>query len=455
VVRNKILIIDDQVPVRFGVREFLTSQGYEVDEADSCREAERSFRTSNPDAAIIDYLLPDGNALDLLPRLKAISPEIPLIILTGHGSIDLAVRAIKEGAEQFLTKPVELPALLVVIQRLLDNQRNRQNQLLGKSLSSRQVFDPFIGTSFAIRKLAELARKSLMTESPVLIQGETGAGKGVLARWLHNNSRRGEEAFVDLNCAVFSRELLESELFGYEKGAFTSATTSKIGLLEAAHRGTVFLDEIGDVDQQVQPKLLKVLEDKRFRRLGDVRERMIDVRLIASTHQDLSRLAREKKFRSDLFFRINTLPLTVPPLRERAEDIPFLARDLLKRIADDLGRGEVTLSPELKKALMAYSWPGNIRELRNVLERAVLLSEKQALECEDVVWEGLPGVELSVQDASLTLVEVERRHIQSILRQEHWRVEEAARKLGLSRSALYEKIKKHQLSLSGFPESKS
>jgi DNA-binding NtrC family response regulator len=288
--KEKILVVDDEAGVRFGIGDFLESQGYEVGEADSCQGMLDIFRTSRPDAAIVDYMLPDGHALDLLPRLRDIDPTVPLILLTAHGSIDLAVRAVKEGAEHFLTKPVELSALLAILRRTLENRRNRQRQLASKSRQTREEVDPFLGTSAAIRQLAEQVRKVLVTESPILIQGETGTGKEVLAKWLHNHGPRAEEAFVDLNCAGLSRELLETELFGHEKGAFTGATASKSGLLEVAHRGTVFLDEVGDMDPQVQPKLLKVLEEKGFRRLGDIRDRHVDTRLIAATHQDLSLL---------------------------------------------------------------------------------------------------------------------------------------------------------------------
>ena len=225
--RNKILIVDDEAGLRFGVRDYLELQGYEIDEADSCQSATDLFRTSRPDVVIADYLLPDGTALDLIPRLKEIDAGIPLLILTAHGSIDLAVRAIKEGAEQFLTKPLELPALLVILQRILENKRNLHKQLANKSREVRAAIDPFVGSSAAIRTLAEQARKVLSTDSPILILGETGSGKGVLARWIHANSSRSEEAFVDLNCAGLSHDLLETELFGHEKGAFTSATASK------------------------------------------------------------------------------------------------------------------------------------------------------------------------------------------------------------------------------------
>ncbi len=446
--RNRILIVDDEPGLRFGVRDFLELQGYEIDEAESCREAQEIFRTSRPDIVIADYMLPDGTALDLLPRLKEINPDTPLLILTAHGSIDLAVRAIKEGAEQFLTKPLELPALMVILKRLLENQRNRHKQLASRSHQVRHAIDPFIGVSSAIRTLAEQAKKVLATESPVLILGETGTGKGVLARWLHDNSPRAEEAFVDLNCAGLSRELLETELFGHEKGAFTSATSSKQGLFEVAHRGTIFLDEIGDVDLQIQPKLLKVLEDKRFRRVGDVRDRQVDVRLIAATHQDIGQLVREKTFRNDLYFRVSTIPLAFPSLRERIEDIPIMAHYLLDKLATDLGRGEIELEPESIKALQAYSWPGNVRELRNIIERAVLLSEQKNIRLQDLHFDGHTNNRASYLDSNLTLNELEKQHIERVLIEEQGRVEKAASRLGIPRSSLYQKIKKYHLNSS-------
>ena len=439
------MVVDDESGVRFGIRDFLEQHGYEIEEAESCQDAQHLFRTSRPDIVVADYMLPDGTALDLLPRLREIDSSIPLLVLTAHGSIDLAVRAIKEGAEQFLTKPLELPTLLVILQRLLQKQRNHHKQLASKSRQVRQSVDPFIGTSAAIRALADQARKILSTESPVLILGETGTGKGVLARWLHENSPRADEAFVDLNCAGLTRELLETELFGHEKGAFTSATASKQGLFEVAHRGTIFLDEVGDVDLQIQPKLLKVLEEKRFRRLGDVRDRQVDVRLIAATHQDIGQLVREKRFRDDLYFRISTIPLSFPSLRERIEDIPTLAQYLLNKIAADLGRGELHLDQGCIQALQAYSWPGNIRELRNVIERAVLLSDQKHITLNDLHFDGHTQVGAPFLDSRLTLVELEKQHIERVLQEEHGRVEIAAKRLGIPRSSLYQKIKKFQI----------
>ncbi|MGI8732760.1 MAG: sigma-54-dependent transcriptional regulator [Pyrinomonadaceae bacterium] len=442
--RNRILIVDDEPGVRFGIKDFLELQGYEIDEAENCREAQDLFRSSRPDVVIADYMLADGTALDLLPRLKEINPDTPLLILTAHGSIDLAVRAIKEGAEQFLTKPLELPALTMILKRLLENQRNFHKQLASKTRQVRRAVDPFIGNSPKIRALAEQAKKVLATESPILILGETGSGKGVLARWLHENSPRAEEAFVDLNCAGLSRELLETELFGHEKGAFTSATASKQGLFEVAHRGTIFLDEIGDVDLQIQPKLLKVLEDNRFRRVGDVRDRQVDVRLIAATHQDMGQLVREKKFRDDLYFRVSTIPLGFPPLRERIEDIPIVAEYLLEKVSADLGRGEIRLEPDSIRALQAYSWPGNIRELRNVIERAVLLSEQKTIGLKDLQFDGNAGNRAAYLDSSLTLSQLEKQHIERVLEEEQGHVEKAAKRLGIPRSSLYQKLKRYQ-----------
>lgn len=442
--RNKIMLIDDDASIRFGMQNFLESHGYDVVSVDTCKEAPDLFRTVRPDAVVLDYALPDGNALDLLPRLKEIDANTPVVILTGHGSIDLAVRAIKEGADQFLTKPVELPSLLVILQRLIENHRNRQKQIVGKKQQARSIADPFRGTSPLIRQLAEQANRVLQSESPVLIQGETGTGKSVLAGWLHNNGPRADEPFVDMNCAGLSRDLLDTELFGHEKGSFTGATTSKIGLLEAAHRGTVFLDEIGDMDPQIQPKLLKVIEEKRFRRVGEVRDRQVDIRLIAATNQDLNQLVREKKFRNDLYFRINTIQLTIPSLRARAEDIPLLAHYLLERVTADMGRGQIHLTPDAERALQAYSWPGNIRELRNVLERAVLLSEGHKLSCHDLHFDAQTVNDEWPDGTNLTLLELEQHYIAKVLQEEQGNVDRAAKRLDVPRSSLYQKIKRYQ-----------
>jgi DNA-binding NtrC family response regulator len=449
----KILIVDDEPGIRFGVRDFLESEGLEVEEAESVAGAEKAVREGRPDAIVLDHMLPDGTALDLLPRIREIDASIPVVVLTGHATIDLAVRAVKEGADQFLAKPVELPALLVMLRRLLESQRERRRLIAGRARQAREAVDPFVGTSAAIREVAEQARRLLASSSPILIEGETGTGKGVLARWLHRSGPRADEPFVDMNCAGLSREFLETELFGHEKGAYTGAVASKQGLLEVAHRGVMFLDEIGDLDPQVQPKLLKVLEEKRFRRLGEIRDRQVDVQLIAASHQNLPQLVQERKFRGDLYFRISTIPLRMPPLRERPEDVPILARQLLEGFASDVGRRGVRTSAEAEHALCTYWWPGNVRELRNVLERALLLSGRDVLEPGDLRFEG-PGTapppaaaEETAAELHLTLEELEKRHIERVLREMGGRVAEASQRLGIPRSTLYQKIKKFSIGL--------
>ncbi|HVQ31287.1 MAG TPA: sigma-54 dependent transcriptional regulator [Vicinamibacteria bacterium] len=444
---RRILIVDDEADVRFPLGRFLRGKGFVVIEAEGLAAARETLRRQMVDAAVVDFSLADGDGLEVLAALKAQDASLPVVLLTGHGTIDLAVKAIKEGAEQFFTKPVELPALLVVIERALENRRMRQVSLAGKSAQVRQAVDPFFGESGVIRKLAAEAARVAASKVPVLIQGETGSGKGVLARWLHEASARADESFVDLNCAGLSRELLETELFGHEKGAFTGAVTAKQGLLEVAHRGTLFLDEIGDVDLQVQAKLLKVVEDMRFRRLGDVRDRQVDVRLVAATHRDLALLVREQKFREDLYYRISALPVVVPPLRERGKDVVLLARQLVERISAEMGRPGVRLSPEAEDALAASAWPGNVRQLRNVLERAVLLSDRSVLEPSDFGPSSGPSVASADVGINprMSLADAERRHIEAVLSDVRGAVPEAARVLGISRSALYERIKKYGL----------
>lgn len=447
-VGGRVLLIEDDAGARFGISNFLEAHDYEVVSAESCREGLELFKSARPDVVMHDYMLPDGNAIDYLPRLREIDAGTPIIILTGLGTIELAVRAIKEGAEQFLTKPVELPSLLATLQHTIKPQQPRNRPPAPRTVAPPGVLNPFMGTSPAIRLLEEHAHRVLDIHSPVLIQGETGTGKGVLAAWLHHNGPRSKEPFVDMNCAAFSRELLETELFGHEKGAFTGAIASKPGLFEVAHRGTVFLDEIGDMDPQIQPKLLKVLEEKRFRRLGEVRDRTVDIRLIAASHHRLSALVSQKKFRSDLYFRVSAIPVTVPALRDRAEDIPILARHLLERIAAGTGWGAVKLSEEAEHKLLRYNWPGNIRELRNVLERAVLLREGNILNRLDLLFESGPATSESGEDwANLTLLQLEQRYIAKVLQEEMGNVDRVAQRLNIPRSSLYQKIKKHQITV--------
>jgi DNA-binding NtrC family response regulator len=448
--RTRILVVDDEPAVRFALRDFLELHGYGVEEAGTCAEAEAKYRREVYDLVTLDYSLPDGTALDLLPRLKAVDAGVPIILLTAHGSIELAVRSIQLGAEQFLVKPLNLPALLVVLDRTVENQRNRRRELANAARDQpRRALELFLGLSPAIRRLEEQAHRAAGAESPILIQGHTGTGKSELARWLHRHSSRAGEPLLELNCGGFTREFLETELFGHEKGAFTGAVNTKIGLLEAAHRGTVFLDELGDMDLQIQPKLLKALEEKRFRRLGEVHDRKVDFRLLAATHQDLETLVRERLFRADLFYRVSAIRLVVPPLADRAEDIPALAQNLMDRLTDEWGREPVEFTRDALLSLQKHAWPGNIRELRNVLERALLEASQRSIGSADLDFAGSPREERAAPAGGypthLTLREVERTHIANVLREEGGHVERAARRLNIPRSTLYQKVKAYGL----------
>jgi DNA-binding NtrC family response regulator len=447
--RNKILLVDDETAPRFAMRRFLKSRGFDVEEADDCNSAKTKFRAFAPDVAVLDFRLPDGTALDLIPTFRA-SGFCAVVVLTAYASIDTAVEAVKLGAEQFLTKPVELETLVTIIERAIENQRNRQKMLAGnKRVESQENIDPFLGSTPAIVELREKAGAVLRTDSPLLIQGETGTGKTLLARWVHHHSRRAEETFVDLNCAGISREFLETELFGHEKGAFTGAASAKQGLLEVADRGTVFLDEIGDMDTQVQASVLKVLEEKRFRRLGDVRDRSVDIRLIAATHHDLRALVAERRFRQDLYYRIGALELCVPPLRERRDDIMKIAALLLGRLTRDLGQPPVSISADAEDVLRRYDWPGNIRELRNVLERALLRTHGDVLDAPTLDFPSatVPAAEPAVARSG-TLDEIERDYIHQVLREERGAIDRVAVRLGVSRSAVYYKARKHGIEIS-------
>lgn len=438
--KDRLLVVDDEVALRELLSRSFRNAGMEVSSAGTIAAAVDLFRRTTPDAVIIDFVLPDGTALDLMHKLRAIDEHIPIIILTGHASIDLAVQAMKEGADQFLTKPAEMSAVRVVVERTIANNRTRHQQLARASHVSRHRANPFIGSSDAIRLLAKQTEKIVKADCPVLILGETGCGKGVLARWIHENSNRSREAFVDVNCAGFSRELLETELFGHERGAFTGAINSKAGLFEVANRGTMFLDEIGDMDQQLQPKLLKVLEERRFRRVGDVKERCVDVRLITATHQDIEKRVSDARFRADLYFRINTVILRVPPLRHRRSDIHEMAKVILERIAIEIGRPGLCLDDCAADALVRYDWPGNVRELRNVLERAALLCDGNKIVTGDLHFQNHVTA-TALDTSSLTLEQVERMHIQHILSLEKGNVGRAAMRLGIPRSTLYHHLK--------------
>jgi DNA-binding NtrC family response regulator len=442
--KERVLIVQEEKEPYGVLRNYLENKGYEVATAGTCAVTEQIWRTTQPDIALIDYSLSDGNALALIPRLKAIDASIPIIILTGYGSIDLAVEALKLGAEFFLPRPAELSTLHVLIQRGLENRRNQRQQLAEKTRSSRGAVDPFLGTSDHIRRLADLARKVALSDLPVLIRGGSGIGKGTLARWLHRNGPRASEPFVYLNRGQLSDDLLEVELFGVERDPLAAALQSKPGLLEIAHKGTVFLDEIENVDFHIQPRLVKAVDEKQFRRAGEACDRRVDIRLIAATQQVAARPTLHKQFRRDLHDRVSWIPLSVPPLCDRVEDIPILSAHILKELSADLGRSDFELGEVAMRALQGYSWPGNIRELRNVLERVLLVTGKDVLADQDFRFDVQIEQYLSGIGQFRTLEEMERNYIQQVLLRERGRVQSAARKLGIPRSSLYHKLKQYK-----------
>ena len=432
--RPTVLVLEDEPTTRLLIAGHLRGRGYPVLEAGDVAGAAALAEAAVPDAILSDYYLADGTAMDLLRRVRALDEGVPFLVITSQATIDLAVQAIREGADQFIPKPLDLVSLELFLARLLEErrlralQRSRQRQEGGGQ-------DPFVGGSPAIRQMERQVARLAEADVPVLILGESGTGKGVLARWIHRASARRDAALVEINCAGLHKELLESELFGHEKGAFTGATAAKQGLFELAHRATLFLDELGDMDLQSQAKLLKVLEEKKFRRLGGTREISVDFRLIAATNQDLQERVRAGLFRADLYWRVSTLPLTLPPLRERREELPALAQVLL---AEFRRRRPVTLGAEALAAIQAYGWPGNIRELRNVLERATLLADSDIIRPADLALAPPPG---PVRTLAEVVRAAERSHINRVMEICSGRDDEAARQLGISRSSLYEKLK--------------
>jgi len=444
---NRVLVVEDDVLLLEFLVDGLEIEGFEVTPANSLAKSMKEVQRSSPNVILTDYQLGDGTAFDLLAWLKIRDINIPVIVLTGEARYDLAVQAVKNGAEQFIPKPVDLGFLTKMLRRTMEHFRFQQKDAANKLEQTRYARDPFIGNSPAALELMKMAKRASESNVTVLIQGETGTGKGVLARWLHRMSARSNEAFVDLNCAGLSRELFESELFGHQKGAFTGAVSNKVGFLEAANHGTLFLDEIGDMDPQVQPKILKVVEERRFHRLGDVLERKTDVQIIAATHRDLKKLSEEGIFRSDLYFRINTMRLRIPPLRERLDDLPLITDRLLEQLSFDMKQGPLSITESAKMALQRYTWPGNIRELRNVLERAALLSEDGVIDRAGLEFETPLRQELAATASikSLTLKEMERQYISQVLESESGNVVRTAQRLGVPRSSLYAKIQEYGL----------
>lgn len=349
--QDKILIVEDDALTLNILAGGLGAQGFDVFKADSLSQSLIEIQKSLPEIILSDFELGDGTAFDLLEWLRSRDIRIPVVVLTAHNEIDIAVEAVKNGADSFIPKPVDFGYLGVKLRFSIESFRNLQKTLAQRLERARYERDPFLGNSQTIQEFRMASTRVSKANGSVLIQGETGVGKGVLARWLHKTGPRSNQAFVELNCAGLSRDLLESEIFGHKKGAFTGAVMNKVGFLEAADHGTLFLDEIGDMDLQVQAKILKVVEEKRFYRLGDVHERRVDVQIVAASHRDLKKMCDEGSFRSDLFYRISALRLRIPRLRERLEDIPIITDKLLEQFSWDMKRGSLRITDHARLEL--------------------------------------------------------------------------------------------------------
>jgi DNA-binding NtrC family response regulator len=433
--KQNILIIDDDPMVRSSIAAYLKEFGFNIHMVSTLAGARESISTRSYEAVIIDQLLPDGSGIDLIRELRAISADMAIVVITGAADVPLAVKAMQEGADNFLPKPVNFDGLLVFLRKSLEVRSLRRISGSRKRLEKQIYFD--FGTSPAMASVQELARLAIDNESPVFITGETGVGKGVLARWIHENSRRKGGAFVEVNCSGLRGELLVSELFGHAKGAFTSAVQDRQGLLDVADGGTLFLDEIGDMDIAVQAQFLNVIEEKSYRRLGEVRMRTSDFRLMCATNKDLLEEAPQGRFRKDLLYRIQVMPIIVPPLRERSEDIERLALHILASLHYPFR----DVAPDIVSLLKAYPWPGNVRELRNVLERAVMLARGSALTVQ--LFTSLYG------PSRTTLLEpvggldgMEMETIRAALKRTSGNVNKVAKELGVSRATIYRKIKR-------------
>lgn len=440
-----ILLVDDNEAVLLPIRRYFVQQGWTVWEVHEGREAYEVFGRESPDVVLLDLRLPGMGGLELLELFKRDDPDVAVVMLTGNADLETAVEAMRLGAENFLAKPIRLPHLSAAVDRALDTSRlRRQNRVLaGRGRrAGEQIHDRTLPGA-VMAQVERLAR----TDSTVLLRGATGTGKTWLARLIHSISPRADRPFVDLNCAGLNATFLDSELFGHEKGAFTDAKTLKQGLMEVAHGGTLFLDEIGELAPEVQPKLLKVLETKRFRRLGGTREIEVDVRLVAATNRPLLEEVRAGRFREDLYYRMAVFPIELPALRDRpADEIVRLSYSVLADLQGRFGVQEVRIADAAMVALTRHDWPGNIRELRNVLERCMVNAEgAQLIEPGHLPPDILPAVAQGSDDSEEELVsleEMERRHVRRVLRHCEGNRTRAAELLGISRRAIYDKIER-------------
>jgi DNA-binding NtrC family response regulator len=458
----RILLVEDKDSLREMLRHALEREGHAVLEARDGPEAARALQQGQPDLVLSDLRLPDGDGFGVLRAAKETDADIPVIVMTAFGRIEDAVTAMKEGALDFLAKPVDPDHLLLLVARALEQRRLvNENILLREELAIRRGAPLIVGDDAALRKVIGSVQRAAATDATVLIEGESGTGKELFARTLHALSPRAEQAFVAINCAAIPETLLESELFGHEKGAFTGAVARKPGKFELAHRGTLFLDEIGDLPLSLQAKILRALEEKRFERLGGTASLQVDVRLVAATNRGLKAQVAQRRFREDLYFRLSVFPITVPPLRERREDIPTLARFFVERFCRELKKKSLPLSPPALEVLETYSWPGNVRELQNCIERAVILCDADAIHPRhlNLTFRDAPAgpaeevspwaqIDLSgtMYDATRRIVaEVESRKLRDALREAGDSKGRAAELLGITYKVFLAKLKEHGL----------
>jgi DNA-binding NtrC family response regulator len=439
--RGTLLIVDDDPTIAFALESFFTAKDLQVVVARDGASARAALREAPCDLVVIDQGLPDVDGVTLIQDLLQQAPDLGIVMLTGAGSIELAVRAIQEGAKQFLTKPVELSALALLLDRILDERRQARVAAAHRAATAAERAGDDDELCPANRGAAWRAAQ---VASPALLIGETGVGKGVLARWMHRQGPRANEAMVELNCAGLERELLESELFGHERGAFTGAAVAKPGLFEIAHRGTLFLDEVAELDPVVQAKLLKVIEDQRFRRVGGTHDRQVEVRIITATSRPLPALIEQGRFRADLYYRLSPLVIEVPPLRERKDELGRMVERILRRLSPRVVR---QVGDDVLALFATMPWPGNVRELRNVLERAALFCDHDRLAVDDVTPHLGPVLGPTASQppsaARRTLAEVERDHIVEVLAAAQGRVDVAAEWLSIPRSTLYERLRRY------------
>jgi DNA-binding NtrC family response regulator len=441
---KRIVIVDDDASIRSGLASLLEIDGWESREAGTIKEGLVAFSQFDPDVVLLDVALPDGSGLDLLDQIKRHSEGTPVIMISGAGTLETVVESMRMGAETFLQKPFDYNALQLAIQQAT-RIVSREKQLNALRRSSEHSGSSLAGVSEATRRLNALVEQIAPAPSPVLIEGESGTGKGVVARLIHQHSPRAKAPFVDLNCAGLSKELLESELFGHERGAFTGAVANKPGLFEVAAGGTVFLDEIGEMEMSVQVRLLKAVEDKKFRRVGGVRDLSADFRLIAATNRNLVDEMASGRFRSDLYYRLNVVRISIPPLRERLEDVPLLAEFFVEKLAKELGKRRPRLSDRAGAKLTNYPWPGNVRELRNALERALLVSQGEEIRADDILLGEtriLRGADRPLEEWEVKpLEQVAGEYVRNAVAATGGNIRKAARLLQVSPSTIYAKMK--------------